>query len=339
MPLNMSMKKKVVFCFFSVFLLIMKMEASTLSVKITGGISWIGGGDLNRHIRGWRDYFHDRNQQPYSYDFNLGEVHLLWEGELEMIYSLSPRFQVGLGLEYLDRSTEGEMYSSVEYEEDYFNSSQDFGAISLDELRLQRPRYQLRTIPLNLTLYYCFPFSAEGRAFIGLGAGYYSGKLSYREDYQYDFDYKDDKMLSGSLLSFVEQYETSGVYVEETHAHRLGLHGKAGLYFRVYKNFHFELEIMGRWASLENWEGSKRDVFDWNHTWGFWGVNTERGSSDEEYSGKLWMVKSRSDVTEKSYPRFVFSENEPLFSSYSEVRPARIDLRGISLRVGIRIGL
>ena len=333
------MKKNAVFCFFCVFLFMMKVEASSLSLKITGGMSWIGGGDLNRHLRGWKDYFQDRNVKPYSYDFNVGELHLWWEGGLEMVYSLSPRFQMGLGLEYLDGSTEGEMSSSVEYEMDYVNSSQDFGTISLEERRIQRPRYQLRAIPLNFTLYYCFPFSTEGRAFIGLGAGYYFGKLNYREDYQYDFDYKDDNVLSGSLLSFVDRYETSGVYAEEARARSLGLHGKAGLCYRVYKNFHFVVEIMGRWASLENWEGNKRDAFDWDHTWGFWGANRENGSSDEEHSGKLWMVKFRSDVTGKSYPRFVFSEEEPLFSSYSEGKPARIDLSGISLRVGIRIGL
>jgi hypothetical protein len=333
------MKKKAAVGLSCVFLFIIKMEAFPLSLKIAGGVGWISGGDLNRHIRGWGDYFHDRSTGPYSYDFDLQELHLWRGGGLEVLYSISPRFQVGLGLEYLTGSTDGEMTSSLEYEEDYFNSSQDFGTIYLEESRLQRPRYELRIIPLNLTLYYSFPFSARGSAFVGLGAGYYSGKLNYGEDYQYDFDYKDNKMLSGSLLSFVDRYATSGVYTEESRARSLGLHGKAGLRFRVYKNFCFLVEIIGRWAALQNWEGTKRDVFEWDHSWGFWGVNAERGSSDENYSGKLWMGEYRSDVTGESYPRFIFSEEEPSFSSYDEVRPARIDLSGISLKIGIRISL
>jgi len=49
------------------------------------------------------------------------------------------------------------------------------------------------------------------------------------------------------------------------------------------------------------------------------------------------MVEFKSDETGKSYPRFVFSEEKPLFFSYTEIKPAKINLNGFSLRIGIKI--
>lgn len=332
------MIRKTVLCFFCVLLIFGKAQASPLSLKVTGGMCWIAGGDLSRNLSGWKSYYSDRNQWPYSFAFDVNELRLSWEGGVEIVYSFSPRFQVGLGLAYLMGTTEGEMSSSLEYEEDYFNSTLDFGTISLEERRFQRPRYSLRTIPVNLTLYYAFPLSRKVQVFAGLGIGLYSGKMVYREDYQYDFDYKDEKILFGSPLSFVDQYGTSGEYSEETRSQTFGLQGKAGLEFRVYKQFHFVLEIIARRIHFTNWEGTKRDAYNWDHTWGFWGANTDRGSSEEKSKGKLWMVQFLSEITGKSYPRLVFSEEEPIFSSYSEAKPARINLDGIAVRVGVRIG-
>jgi len=50
------------------------------------------GGDLNRNIRGWDNYFEDRNKAPYSFDHDIKEFHFQWEGGVEVIYRLSPGF-------------------------------------------------------------------------------------------------------------------------------------------------------------------------------------------------------------------------------------------------------
>lgn len=333
------MKKITFLFFFSVLLVFADARAFPVRVKTVGGWGWISGGDLNRNLRAWKDFFSDRNEAPYAFSFDVEELHRTQEAALEFVYELSSRIHVGLTVEYLSGKTEGRASSSFAYEKDYFNSAQDFGVISLEEQREQLPRYHFRCIPILLTVYYSRPFLRKGDFYFGLGAGFYSGRLDYRERYHYEFDYQDEKILSGSPLIFVEQYSTTGEYSERTLANTLGLHGKVGIELSLYKGLCFVLEITGRWAEFKDWEGTKSDSFSWDHTWGFWGANTDQGSKEEQDKGKLWMVRFSSEVTGKSYPRFVFSEGKPLLSSYSEARPARIDWNGLCLRVGLAIRL
>lgn len=321
------------------FLVLLKTDASQLSFRIYGGMSWADGGDLNRNLRGWKNYFSDRNKNPYSFEYGVEELHRFWESGAEITYFLSSRFRIGLGFEFLVGSTEGEMSSSLELEKNYFNSSDDFGTIFLEEQSLQRPQYSLKTIPVTITFYYSFPFGGGGNIFVGLGGGYYSGKLKYKEDYQYNFDSRDEYMLSGSLTSFVDQYSSSGGYSEESTCKTFGLHARGGLAIKIYKNLHLVFEVLGRRVDFNDWRGSKKDEYSWNHTWGFWGTNTDEGSMQESDEGKLWMVEYQSDETGKSYSRFVFSEEKPLYSSYLEARTAKINLNGFSLRIGIKVSL
>lgn len=333
------MKRKTIWYFLCFFLVLLKTDASQLSFRVYGGMSWADGGDLNRNLRGWKNYFSDRNRNPYFFEYGVEELHRFWESGTEITYFLSSRFRVGLGFEFLVGTTEGEMSSSLELENDYFNSSADFGTIFLEESSLQRPQYRLKALPVTLTFYYSIPFGGKGNIFIGCGGGYYSGRLKYKEDYKYNFDSRDESTISGSLSSFVDLYSTSGIYSEESTCKTLGLHARGGLELKIYKDLHFVFEVLGRRVNFNNWRGSKKDEYSWNHTWGFWGSSTDAGSVEKSVEGKLWMVEYQSEETGKSYSRFVFSEEKPLYSSYLEARPAKISLNGFSLRIGIKISL
>lgn len=333
------MGRKALWLFALFSLMFVNGGASSLSFKIFGGMSWIGGGDLNRNLRGWKNYFNDRYQPPYSFNYNVKELHRFWESGLEINYSLSSRLGIGLGFEFITGAIKGEMSSSLEYEKNYFNSAHDFGTIFLEEKTLRQPRYHLKTMPVTLTLYYSFPVGARGNLSVGWGGGYYWGKLEYRENYQYDFDYRDENTLSGSLLSFIDRYSSSGIYSEGSTSSALGLHSKTSLEIKIHKGLKFFFEVLERWVDFKNWQGSKRDSYSWNHTWGFWGENMDKGSAEEITKGKLWMVEFQSEENGKSYPRFVFSEKKPLSSSYLEPRPAQINLNGVCLRIGIRVSI
>jgi len=330
-------KTKTTFLLLGVLLFALKVGASELSLKLYGGGSWIQGGDLNKNILGWESFFNDRNISPYSSSYDLKELHILWERGGEIVYKLSPRFYVGLGLELVTGATKGELSSRLNQEQDYYNSLVDFGTIYLDEQTLQQPEYKLRAIPITLTFYYSFPLREGMRFFLGCGGGYYFGKITYEEDYQYDFDYRDDKNSSGSLLQYVNQYSSSGTYSEESSSTALGLHGRWGVELEIRESLHFLIEVTGRWVDFGNWKGSKNDIYDWEHIWGFWGTNSDRGSSEEVSEGKLRMVDFISDETGKTYPRFVFSEEKPISSSYAEAREAKINLNGFTVRLGIKM--
>lgn len=333
------MKRKTFFFFVCLLFFFLKVEASQLSFKICGGGSWVDGGDLNRNIRGWKNYFNDRNKNPYSFSYDVKELHSLWEGGAEVAYGLSSRFSIAVGLEFLTGATKGEMLSRLNQEQDYYNSPEDFGTIFLDEQSIQQPKYRVQSIPLTLTLYYSLPFGPRGSFFLGCGGGYYSGKITYREDYEYNFDYSDEKNLSGSLLEFVDQYSSSGNYSEETTCRAFGFHAKGGLELNIRRGLSLIIEVQGRWVDFNDWSGKKSDSYNWSHTWGYWGVFSDEGSSEEHTEGKLWMVEFKSDETGESYPRLVFSEEKPLSSSFSGARKVKINLSGFSFRIGIKINL
>ena len=312
-------------------------EASQLRLRVFGGRGWMDGGDINGNIRGWDSYFGDRNTAPYSFDYGVEEFHFQWEGGVEVVYRLSSRLHLALGAELLTGTIQGEMTASLNEEEDYFNSSDDYGMIYRDEQSVLQPRYSLQSIPLLLTVYYFYPLGKRLNLFFGCGGGFYLGKITYREEYEYAFDYEDEKYLSASLLEFVDQYSSSGVYSEKSTSHTIGFHAKGGLELKIRQDFHFFIEVQGRWANYSNWKGSWSDDYTWDHTWGYWGVNSDQGSSEDEGEGKLWMVEFESDETGISYPRLIFSEEKPVGSSYSGVRSAKVNLSGVTLRVGIRL--
>lgn len=311
--------------------------ASHLSLKLYGGGSWIGGGDLNRHIQGWKSLFSDLNVPPYSFDLSLNQLHALWESGVEVTYRFTPRISISLGLGYTSGKTQGEARSSLKKQESYFYSAEDFGTFSVDEQSQQLPEYRLQTYPLTGTLCVDFPSGGRLHFFLGAGGGYYSGKITYMENYQYDSDIVDEKIFSGSLLRIDDTYSSSGTYTEALKSSALGLHAGGGLEYRMSQRFSLVVEMQGRWVEFRNWHGQKTDKYTWDHVWGAWGTNSDSGSAQQSEDGKLWMVNFQSDATGKSYPHLAFSANSPLSSFYSGARLAHINLNGLILRLGVRI--
>ncbi len=338
-PVKTRLLTKTISWILSLFLIISGVEASSLSFKLTGGFAWVDGGDLNRHLQGWKDYSGDRNLSPYTFDFDVNKIHFSREGGLEFTYSFAPRWRIGLGLSFIQGDTRGVMSSSLALEEDYFQSDDDFGTIALTENQEQRPEYRLRAVPITLTVYHSFSFLRRGEVFFGVGGGYYFGRLKYKERYQYDSDYTDDNILSGSLLQYVDQYSSSGEYTEKSRSEALGFHGQAGLEWKVSPRLHLVFEVIGRWVDFSGWTGDKKDSYSWDHTYGNWGAFTDQGTEEITSGGKLWLVDHQSGITGKSYPRLVFSAEEPRFASYKNVKPAKINGSGLSFRIGIKISL
>ena len=70
------MKIKSLLLVLGFLVLSLKSQASELSLKLCPALSRLdGGGDLNRSIQGWKSYLEDRNQSPYSLNYNLKELH------------------------------------------------------------------------------------------------------------------------------------------------------------------------------------------------------------------------------------------------------------------------
>jgi hypothetical protein len=332
------MKRKTAVLLLGILLFCLNAGASPRNFRLCPGLGWIGGGDLNQSIQAWKDYLEDYYQSPYSLECDLNKLHGLWGLQAELVYDLSPRISLALGLEFLAGSAQGSVSYHLGTEEDYFHSSQDFGTVSLDEQSYQKPGYRLECIPLTLTFYYSFPFGPKVNFFLGCGGGYYWGILNYKEEFDYHFEYKDQNYLNSTLVEFVDNNSSSGIYSEKTSSKAFGLQAKAGLEIKIGERLHLLLEAQTRMVDFSDWKGSKSDDYEWSHTWGYWGSYYDSGSAKTSEEGKLWMVDFQSEETGKSYSRFFFSSQKPS-SPYNEARPARINLNGFSLRAGIRIYL
>ena len=330
---------KIIGWILCLFLIFPGAEASSLGLKLTGGFVWFEGGDLNKNLQGWKDYTGDRSLPPNTNNFDASEIHIFKEGGFEFTYSFASRWGIGLSQDFLQGYTRGVVSSSLELEDDYFRSEDDCGRVVITEYQEQRPEYRFRAIPISLTVYHSFPLWSRGDVFIGVGGGYYFGRLSYKEQYQYDSDYSDDNLLSGSLLRYIDQYSSSGEYTEESRSEAFGLHGRAGLQWKLSARFHLVFEVTGRWVSFSGWTGDKTDSYSWDHTYSYWGTDTDQGNEVISSGGKLWLVDNQSGSTGKSYPRLVFSAEEPRLASFKNVRPAKINSNGLCFRIGIRISL
>jgi hypothetical protein len=333
------MPKKVGLFFLCFIISALNVTSSPLSLKLYGGRSWFGGGDLASSIQGWLSYLRDRNSSPYSTSADLKELRGFWDAGAELTYSLSSRIRLGLELGFLYGRTAGMMRLRLSREEDYFFSPDDFGTISVDEQSDQKPSYTLQSMPVSLTLSYSLPFGKWVNFFLGCGGGYYPARIRYREEYEYDFNYRDEQNLSGSIAEYIDQYSTAGTYSEACRSQAFGFHVRAGLEIQIRRNAHLVIEAWGRKVEFGNWKGRKKDTYDWSHTWGYWGAFSEEGSSEDSGEGKLWMVEFWSEETGKSYPRLIFSEEEPLSPSFLSAREMKMNLDGFSLRVGIRFSL
>jgi hypothetical protein len=329
------------FLFMGAFLLFTApyMDASQIGLKLYAGGSWINGGSLNTHLRDWENYLLDRSiDENYSLTQSLQQFHWMKEVEAEIFYSISSRFRIALAFSFISGSQLGEIDSNLSLEEDYYRSPTDFGTVTTNEISFQEPLYRLRTYPISLILYYTFNAGDNLDIFVGAGASYYSAKLVYEENYEYDFNYTEENTAMGTMLPFNDQYSSTGIYTEEFNSHTIGALLKCGIEYKMSKKLCFVAEILGRWAELTDWEGTKEDSFIWDHTWGYAGENSDNGSSVETGRGTLWLGNYQSDETQKSYYKFVISEQKPGDPILS-AEPAVIDLSGISFRIGIKISL
>jgi len=311
-------------------------EPSEFSLKLSAGAGWLDGGDLNRSIAGWKDYYQDRTGPSFSSSFGLKELRGIFEGQAELAVRFSPRWSVGLAVGYIPGAARGEVSTLLSEEEAYILPSGGGGTISLAEEADRLLKYELSAVPVLLTVYWSFPLHDNLELSLGAGGGLYLGRYAYREEYLYSLNYVDTQNISGGTTQYFDLYESAGDYTEKASARGFGAHGIIGLEYRISPSLGVIFEVVGRWAGLDDWRGEKTDVYEWSQTWGFGGGFSEGGEEEESAEGRLWRVDARGETTSGTYPRLVFGADEPASASYSNVRPARINLGGVSARIGFR---
>jgi hypothetical protein len=332
-----STLKKILVLVWCTLFLSLDIHAFEFSLKVNQGWAWMSGGDLNKSISGWRQYYEDRQSSSFSSNYTLGELHSTFEVGAEVEVSLSSRWSIGLGATFLSFGQKGEVSTKLASQENYTLSPTRQGTISLEELTSQQPENEVLTVPVTLSIYYLLPLGGDYSIYLGGGGGLYLSRYRHKEAYTYSFNYTDTQLSADSSVLYVDKYASTGEYTETARTQDFGLHGVAGLDIRLSSSFSIAVEILGRWVNLEGWEGEKTDSYNWSHTWGVSGVYSENGQTEESYDGKIWRAEARSDQTGKTYPRLVFSGEKPVSADYTAVRPANISLSGFSARIGLRL--
>jgi len=199
-------------------------KASKLSVKLYGGYGHVLAGDVNEGT----DYYFEileayaaegmgtvtGSYKPVHGGYNFGG---------DIIYQLSPKLGLGLGIGYM-RSSSSSLGTFSESE---------VGAVTLTAAPT------LTAMPIRLGLFFVTPLSTKLNLTADAGAAYYTGlKLEAMQGLEFGPDEWMEMTIEGS--------ERSGIDI--------GFQGSLGVEYMLSPKLGFFFEAVGRYAKFSNFE-------------------------------------------------------------------------------------
>lgn len=249
-----------------------------ITLSLSGGRKYFTGGDLNKGSEGLADSYEDDLGITRNGDVKPLHLSYIFGGEIN--FSLSSKFLVGLGFDYLFGKQESVVKFSKETSSDLFTT---------------RPKVE--AYPLRL----CLSFFPLPYLYFKSGIEYYFVKSTL----YYHFKVED----------VFEEW--SG----DAKAQGIGYLGSLGLVVAPSSRINLFLELGGRYARIDGFEGEN--------------VYTDSTGYKSTEKGKLYFYQITSGG--KSYPRLFIWEDKPSGTGVTDVREAFINLSGISIKAGIRI--
>ena len=209
---------------------------SRISFKLTGGGTYISGGDVNPGTQDWLYYCKE------GWAFWRGgyrAIHYGYEFGGDVIYALTPRIGISIGAGYLRISRASSMYFDRGVPSIWVGD-----AVANPSLRAVPIRVGMRlTMPLSRNV----NFLAEG------GICYY-----------FNARYRDELGARTAIFDMGLAYSTRITTSAEAKGVPLGLHGGLGFEYRLLPNIFLSLSFLGRYARLRTWEGSSEfEFFDY----------------------------------------------------------------------------
>jgi opacity protein-like surface antigen len=192
-----------------------------LGFRVTGGVAYIGGGDINAGLQGNSDFFNDLFSPVYNLTGGYSRFHWGMDISAEIQIKFSPNFSLALGSGYIIATKSSQLnipYDTTSYYEKWAPG--------------------VSAIPITLTFYYYLPVGNSARIFIDAGAGYYFGKYT-------------DKRHIVFLGEADATWDMSG-------GNGPGFHGGVGLEIDLASNIGLVVEVRGRYASLSGFNGTEK---------------------------------------------------------------------------------
>jgi hypothetical protein len=208
---------------------------SRISFRLTGGGSYISGGDVNPGTQDW--FYYSKADWVTFWYRGYRAVHIGYEFGGDIIYALTPRIGISIGGEYLRISRVSTMSLLT-----IVPSLRDGSAGA-------NPK--LSAVPIRVGMHLTMPLSKKVNFLAEAGASYffnarYSDELEAAE-------------FTGGLISS-KRVTTSA----EAKGVPLGLHGGLGFEYRLLPNLFLSLSALGRYARFRTWEGSSEfEIFEY----------------------------------------------------------------------------
>jgi len=202
--------------------------SSGLSLRLSGGLSYLTGGDLNRAIQSQNEYY------QAQFTTVTGEFQKLSFGldfDAELVLNLSPSFGLGVGAGFLRASRENSIAPSL-------------GSIGLT--KVIDP--SVSVIPITLSAHYWLALGPRLNLHISAGPGLYVSFFKFRE--QYDLPI----LIIDTDLTYSPKPAVT-----------FGVQGLMGLEMGLGDSFFLTLDVVGRFASITGLNG---DWTETGHSFG-----------------------------------------------------------------------
>lgn len=202
-----------------------------INIKLTSGMGYFNGGDINRVAEFWNLYF------PFYKNYKgregkVKELHYGGEMELETLFKISGSIEIGLGIGALKAESKINIkaypgwFGAKGYTSGYFNP-------------------EIEAIPIKLNCYYLFPLSSRTSLFLKGGLGYYSTKMKFYR----------------KIENTIEGYPEGLARNDEVNDEGIGFHGGVGIYYRLWKKIEIVIEGEGRVLKLNKLKG--KEVYEY----------------------------------------------------------------------------
>ena len=223
----MGKTKKAALILFLLFFSFSLSFGIDISLKLSGGLSYIKLDDINRSLKGWEELWKKTTLSREDWEFaggGAGKLNIGYNFEGEIIFSLSPHLAASFGI--------GLIYSELVEEkiEVFINANSN-------QTSRTKPT-KVNAQPLTLSGYFFYPVGKKLDVFIKGGAGLIWAKYIERQGW---------KPLSAETYNYGWQQEASAqgpVFL-----------GGLGIIYRIDDSLGLFIEGGARWAKISGFQG------------------------------------------------------------------------------------
>jgi len=203
--------------------------AAGLSLKLTGGMYYMTGGDYNNIIQGRTDYYHSLSSLNITGD--LEKLTLSANLGLEFILDFTDNVGIGLGVGFLHATNDGTMTATS-------------GSVSI----LEEFTPLVTSWPVMLNLHVTIPVSEKVNIHLSGGPGIYFST------FQFDRTTSDSSLTLDETLSYDSKTRAS-----------LGFQGTLGLEYGISDTVYMLVEATGRSAVVSGFNGPWSLIGSWEY--------------------------------------------------------------------------